>query len=54
MSETAARSLENAVVIRDRTVAEAYYCEWVQIEALSELLDWEVDWSAPEWEYGQS
>ncbi|MEH7870199.1 phospholipase D-like domain-containing protein [Rhizobium laguerreae] len=33
-------NFENAVVISDATIANAYFCEWGQIAALSEPLDW--------------
>lgn len=46
------RSLENAVYIRHRGIAEAYYKEWAQIMAASEPLDWESEWCAPEWRIG--
>jgi hypothetical protein len=43
-SQTAGRSLENAVLIENDDAAQAYYLEWQQILALSEPLDWESDW----------
>lgn len=52
ISQTAAKSLENAVVIRDQVIAQAYFNEWSQIMALSEPLDWESEWVAPEWRIG--
>ncbi len=52
LTANAARSLENAVVIRDQHIVESYYAEWMQIEALSEPLDWTADWCAPEWRIG--
>lgn len=51
-TKNAGRSFENAVVIRDRKVARAYYQEWGQIAALSEPLDWDSDWCSPEWRVG--
>jgi hypothetical protein len=45
----AGRSLENAVLIQDPRIARAYYDEWMQVEAISEPLDWLVQWPAPEW-----
>jgi hypothetical protein len=48
----AVASLENAVIIRDEAVATAYFNEWQQILALSENLDWESQWIAPEWRIG--
>ena len=52
ISQTATKSLENAVVIRDQVIAQAYFNEWSQIMALSEPLDWESKWCAPEWRIG--
>lgn len=51
-SENATKSFENAVVIEDEKIAEAYCEEWSQIAALSEPLDWESEWIAPEWRIG--
>lgn len=51
-TKNAAMSLENAVVISNDWIAQAYYHEWEQILALSEPLDWESEWSAPEWRIG--
>lgn len=51
-SHTAGRSLENAVVLHDESVARYYYEEFAQILALSESLDWESWWMAPEWRIG--
>jgi hypothetical protein len=48
----ATKSFENSVIIRDRTVASAYAHEWAQILALSEPLDWESRWCAPEYRIG--
>lgn len=45
-------SLENAVVIRTPEIVRAYYNEYQQIVALSEPLDWEHEWVAPEWRIG--
>ena len=52
ISNTSTRSLENVVIIHDKTVAQAYYNEWSQITALSEPLDWKSKWCAPEWRIG--
>jgi hypothetical protein len=52
LTKNAGMSLENAVLITDPAIVNAYYCEWGQIMALSESLDWESDWSAPEWRIG--
>lgn len=45
-------SLENAVVIRNFKVARAFYWEWGQALAISEPLDWESPWVAPEYRIG--
>jgi hypothetical protein len=52
MTQTAARSLENALYITDPVIVLAYYNEWVQIMGLSEPLDWDTEWCAPEWRTG--
>jgi hypothetical protein len=51
-SGTAARSLENAVVLRDPTIARAYFDEFAHVLALSEPLDWSSEYVAPEWRIG--
>lgn len=52
MTFTASRSWENAVLIRDGDVAEAYAREYAQILAFSEELDWESRWVAPFYRVG--
>ena len=52
MSRNAKRSFENALFIEDAKLARIYYQEWGQIMALSEPLDWEHEWVAPEWRIG--
>ncbi len=50
ISKTATRSFENALILRgNRAIAQAYFDEWSQIMALSEPLDWESEWVAPEY-----
>jgi hypothetical protein len=44
-----ANSLENAVFIQNRTVAESYYQEWQNVAWLSEALDWTSQWVNQEW-----
>lgn len=51
-SDNGTKSFENAVVIEDVAIAEAYLEEWGQIAALSEPLDWSSEWMAPEWRIG--
>lgn len=52
LTKNAEKSLENVILIKSSTIAEAYYHEFSQILALSEPLDWETDWSAPEFRIG--
>jgi hypothetical protein len=49
LTKNATRSLENVVVIRCPRIALAYYDEWMQVEAISEPLDWAIQWPCPEW-----
>ena len=46
------RSLENAVILRDPVIAEAFLGEFCQVAAISEPLDWETPWARPEWRLG--
>jgi phosphatidylserine/phosphatidylglycerophosphate/cardiolipin synthase-like enzyme len=46
------RSRENAVLIESDGIAAAYAREWFQVYAISEPLDWESDWCAPEYRIG--
>ncbi|MBD8539165.1 hypothetical protein [Frigoribacterium sp. CFBP 8751] len=46
------RSMENAVVLEDKSIAEAYLAEFARVETLSEVLDWESPWTYPEWRIG--
>lgn len=48
-TSNASRSLENAVVIKDYSIAKRYYKEFCQIMAISEPLDWTSDRANPEW-----
>lgn len=52
MSRNANRSFENALFVEDTRLAHIYYQEWSQIMALSEPLDWEYEWVAPQWRIG--
>ena len=52
LTQNAVLSLENAVILRQPEIANAYFNEWLQIEAISEPLDWESHWCAPEWRIG--
>jgi len=51
-TKNATNSLENALFIHDKKIIDAYFKEWQQIAALSEPLDWEFPWVAPEWRVG--
>lgn len=52
ISNTATKSFENAVVIHNQDVSEAYFREWAQVTALSEPLNWKSKWCEPEWRIG--
>lgn len=43
VTSNATRSFENAVIIRDEVIADAYMKEWAQLMAFSEPLDWNVE-----------
>jgi hypothetical protein len=46
------QSLENAVIIADGAIAQAYFDEWCDMIGISEPLDWEHQYVAPEWRFG--
>ena len=52
LSRTSHSSLENVVILHDAEIVRAYLNEFAQIMALSEPLDWESDWCAPEYLIG--
>lgn len=52
MTSNAENSLENAIYTEAPTVVQAYWREFGQVMALSEPLDWERPWCAPEWRIG--
>ena len=52
LTENSCSSLENALFITDPEIVQAYYKEFGQIVAISEELDWETDWMAPQWRIG--
>jgi hypothetical protein len=52
LTANAAASLENALYITHPEIVRAYFEEFGQIMALSEPLDWESDWSAPDLRIG--
>lgn len=43
VTSNATRSFENALLLRDEAIAEAYMKEWAQLMAFSEPLDWTSD-----------
>lgn len=51
-TNNAGSSFENAVLIKDKKIATAYLREFAQIMAISEPLDWQSKWIAPEWRLG--
>lgn len=51
-TKNAAMSLENALIIKDQKIVDAYAQEYGFIAAISEPLDWETDWAAPEFRIG--
>ena len=52
LTYNATQSFENSILIEDTAIAEAYANEWGQLMALSEPLDWEYNWVAPEFRIG--
>ena len=52
LSRASSASLENVVILHDAAIVRAYLNEYAQIMALSEPLDWESDWCAPEYLIG--
>lgn len=46
------KSRENSVVIESKEIASAFFREWFQMFAISESLNWESDWCAPEYRIG--
>ena len=51
-SNNAELSLENAVYIKRRSIAEAFLREFEQVVAISEPLNWDHEYVAPEWRIG--
>jgi phosphatidylserine/phosphatidylglycerophosphate/cardiolipin synthase-like enzyme len=52
LTKNATQSFENSIIIRDERAASAYFEEFSQIMALSEPLNWNSTWVAPEWRIG--
>jgi len=51
-TKNATYSFENAVLSKDQNIVGAFFREFGQIAALSESLDWETEWTAPDWRIG--
>jgi len=51
-TKNASKSLENAILIRNKEIVNAYFVEFGQICAMSETLDWTSRWVAPQWRIG--
>ena len=51
-TKNATLSMENALYITQKDIVDAYYHEYGQIAAISEPINWESDWMAPEWRIG--
>jgi len=52
ISNNAAHSWKNAILIESREVADTFTAEFGQILAFSECLDWTSDWVEPEYRIG--
>lgn len=48
----AGNSLENAVVLRNQEIVSSFLKEYAQIACISESLNWDSAWSAPDWRVG--
>jgi HKD family nuclease len=51
-THNATNSLENAVVLYDPEIVDAFYKEYKQIAAISESLDWTSEYVKPDWRIG--
>ena len=51
-TKNAGASLENALVLTDPNIVQAFFDEWAQLLAISEPLDWRSTWVVPEWRIG--
>jgi len=52
LTHNSSNSLENAVYIEDHDIALKYTNEWAHLLCLSEPLDWESEWCAPQFRIG--
>lgn len=53
MSQASTNSLENALLIRSKAVAQPYFREFEQVFALSEPLNWTSTWTTPEYQVAE-
>lgn len=51
-TKNASDSFENAIVLKDACLVQAFFSEFAQIAALSEPLNWESEWVEPQWRWG--
>jgi hypothetical protein len=51
-TKNASYSFENAIVSQDKKLVSAFFQEYAQLAALSEELNWETKWCAPQWRIG--
>jgi len=51
MTKNGTMSLENGVYIESDDISLSYYKEWINMLLLSEALDWESEWAAPDLHY---
>jgi len=51
-TKNAVHSFENAIVSTDKNIVRAFFQEAAQVQALSEPLNWESAWAAPQWRIG--
>ena len=52
LTRNGTHSFENAVILREPKLVDAFYQEWGQILALSEPLNWDSRWVEPEFRIG--
>lgn len=52
LTKNATYSFENAIFTTNPDIVKAYFDEYGQIAAMSEPLDWDSDWTIPEWRIG--
>lgn len=52
LTENATKSLENVIYTEHPDIVSAYFTEYAHIFALSEPLNWDTEWAAPEYRIG--